>query len=242
MVFNNDESVGSSVCFESLHRLTRRSTRWIALKLLSFDGLGHDVPTDGRGLGLPLVQASAGDGGPCPSADRQQCDAADRPELDRGIAQESGKGPTLTAQLLNTDTGRWAEGIPHKLPMGTDHNATLAAGADPMPILSPQQCGGGIATERAAGRWIKNFSAHVRPVRSIPCHRLVHSSGVDWAIVQRGRQKFGWPGSGTFPLGSTEKPGLMACREAAASRKMKCKSQNLIFLKMISTRNIANVC
>jgi hypothetical protein len=181
--------------------------------------------------------------GPNHRRDRQQRDtAADRPELELGIAQEAGEGPTLAAQLLNTDAGRSAEGIPHKLPMVTDHDATLATGAGQMPVLPSKQSIGGIATERAAGRWMKNFSIHVRTARSIPFNRLVHSNGGPWPIIQGSRRKFGWSELGTFLLRSTEKPRPMACREAAASRKMKCKSQKLIFFKTLSPKDIANAC
>jgi hypothetical protein len=162
--------------------------------------------------------------------------------LDLRVAQEAGEGPTLAAQLLNADAGRSAEGIPHELPMVTDHDATLTTRANQMPIPPSKQCVGGISTEGAAGGWMKNFGVHFRTGQSIPFNRQLHSSGRHWAIVQGGRRKFSWPGSGTLPLGSTEKPRPMACREAAASRKMKCKSQKLIFFKTLSPKDIANAC
>ena len=137
--------------------------------------------------------------GPDQGGDRDDGDAApDRPELELGIAQEAGEGPTLAAELLNTDAGRAAEGIPHKLTMVTDHDAILTAGADQMPVLPSKQSIGGIPTEGAAGGWIKNFSVHFRTGRSVPFNIVIsHSSGVYWPIVQGGRRKFGWSGLGT---------------------------------------------
>jgi hypothetical protein len=87
--------------------------------------------------------------------------------LDLRVAQEAGEGPTLAAQLLNADAGRSAEGIPHKLPMVTDHDTTLATGADQMPVPPTKQSIGGIPAKRAAGGWMKNFGVHCQD-RSIP--------------------------------------------------------------------------